>query len=64
MVKFHVYLHNEWTATYDGNLKDAERLAKQAAFQINGKVIKEIDGTKIPLDEDEIPSYNTNISQP
>jgi Rps23 Pro-64 3,4-dihydroxylase Tpa1-like proline 4-hydroxylase len=55
MTKYHVYLNDEWTATYDGNLKDAEKLAKQAAFQINGKVIKEIDDQKFLLDEDEIP---------
>lgn len=54
-IKYHVYLLNEWTATYDSSIKDAEKLAKQAAFQINGHVIKEVDGTKTPLDKDEIP---------
>lgn len=55
MIKYHVYLDNEWTATYDGALKNAEKLAKQAAFQIGGSVIKEVDGQKFPLDDDEIP---------
>lgn len=53
--KYHVYLLNEWTATYDGSIKDAEKLAKQAANQIGGSVVKEVDGLKFPLDEDEIP---------
>lgn len=55
MTKYHVYLLDQWTATYDGSLKDAELLANQAAFQIGGSVVKEIDGQKFPLDEDEIP---------
>lgn len=55
MTKFHVYLLNEWTATYDGSMKDAEKLAIQAAAQIGGSVIKEVDGTKFPLDTSEIP---------
>jgi hypothetical protein len=55
MIKYHVYLNDDWTATYDGSMKDAEKLATQAAFQINGRVIKEVDGLKISLDNDEIP---------
>lgn len=53
--KYHVYLGDEWTATYDCSVKNAEMLAKQAAFQIGGSVVKEVDGIKFPLDEDEIP---------
>lgn len=54
-IKYHVYLGDEWTATYDSSVKNAEMLAKQAAFQIGGSVVKEVDGQKFPLDDDEIP---------
>lgn len=52
MIKYHVYLGNQWTATYDGSLKDAELLANQAAFLIGGSVKKEVTDS---LDKDEIP---------
>lgn len=53
-IKYHVYLDGEWTATYDSSIKDAEKLAKQAANQIGGSVVKEVDGIKFPLDDDKI----------
>lgn len=54
-IKYHVYLENIWTATYDGSIPNAENLAKQAADLIGGSVVKETDGQKFLLDIDEIP---------